>query len=384
MSSPTEIGYYAETVSVTVGEQYHRWNALYDRDVVFNRPKSVIHAYDHCRRVLVHALALGEAVFGADDKDALEILAHAAVFHDTRRQDEYLDTGHGARAAAYYREYCQGHKDMPWHEETEYLMRYHDLDDERGIRAIDKRFGSKAERVKTLYAIFKDADALDRFRLGPFGLDPLYLRMPQSRRRVAMARRMVEETMDKKAYADICRRVADVMSKRPRMLLIVDPQNDFINGSLPVPGAEEAMDALAWYIRNTDGQYAVKVVTCDCHPSDHMSFVDNGGQWPPHCVCRTVGVEIWPPVKSALDDTSGPVMVLCKGDNADVEEYSILANESSASTIDAIVKSYGITNVDVCGLAGDVCVAATIADVRRLYPEIHLRRLDKFSPCIGK
>lgn len=62
-----------------------------------------------------------------------------------------------------------------------------------------------------------------------------------------------------------------------RLLLIVDPQIDFINGSLPVPGAEAAMDALAAYVAAQDGQYAAKVVTCDFHPHDHCSFTANGG-----------------------------------------------------------------------------------------------------------
>lgn len=31
----------------------------------------------------------------------------AAVFHDSRRQDDWLDVGHGQRAADYYRSYCE-------------------------------------------------------------------------------------------------------------------------------------------------------------------------------------------------------------------------------------------------------------------------------------
>ena len=34
-----------------------------------------------------------------------------------------------------------------------------------------------------------------------------------------------------------------------KLLLIVDPQVDFITGSLPVEGAAKAMDALATYVK---------------------------------------------------------------------------------------------------------------------------------------
>lgn len=42
-----------------------------------------------------------------EDKD---ILGAAAAFHDSRRQDDWLDVGHGQRAADYYREYCVSHE----------------------------------------------------------------------------------------------------------------------------------------------------------------------------------------------------------------------------------------------------------------------------------
>ena len=42
--------------------------------------------------------------------------------------------------------------------------------------------------------------------------------------------------------------------EKKKMLLVVDPQIDFVSGSLPVPGAAEAVIALAHYIITT-GSY---------------------------------------------------------------------------------------------------------------------------------
>ena len=84
-----------------------------------------------------------------------------------------------------------------------------------------------------------------------------------------------------------------------RMILIVDPQVDFINGALPVPGSLPAMDRLADYILLSDERYAVKIITADRHPYNHCSFKDYGGEWPRHCVHDTVGAAIWPSVFEA-------------------------------------------------------------------------------------
>lgn len=181
-------------LSPTVKDMFTKWaNYMYE-NVKFNMPDSKIHAFAHCERVLLYALIIGEKIYG-DDKDKLEALAHSAIFHDTRRQDDYLDTGHGARAAVYYTQFCDGSDDITFHSESVYLMRYHDLDDSKGQEAIRMEFGDKADDVLTLYAIFKDADALDRWRLGSRGLDPKFLRTNEAKSMTEYSHRIVRETM---------------------------------------------------------------------------------------------------------------------------------------------------------------------------------------------
>lgn len=372
---------FAADFSPEVLRLYEYWSAFLDGKVIFNRPYSKIHAVGHCRRVLLLALAVGREIFG-DDPEALEILAQAAVFHDTRRIDEGYDKGHGARAAAYYKGYCLAHPEVVFHPETAFLIRYHDLDDNLGIEAIRKHFGADAPRVEKLYAVFKDADALDRPRLGPHGLDPLFLRTAPARAMVDFAKNMVMATIDPEAYEEVCREVDEVMSRFRKMLLIVDPQYDFIDGPLPVPGAAQAMDDLATYIRQTDGQYTVRVITADSHPADHMSFTGNGGEWPPHCVAGTRGESIYISIICAIENTSDLNIFVTKGTERDREEYSIFANPQSAGIIDKVIKMSGIVKIDICGLAGDICVARTLEDGRRLYPDISWRLLKPFSPTL--
>ena len=49
-----------------------------------------------------------------------------------------------------------------------------------------------------------------------------------------------------------------------KVLLIVDPQNDFITGSLAVPGATAAMDYLTEWVRVHRAEYDAIVVTLSC------------------------------------------------------------------------------------------------------------------------
>lgn len=167
-----------------------------------------------------------------------------------------------------------------------------------------------------------------------------------------------------------------------RLLLIVDPQVDFIAGTLPVPGAEEAMDRLAEYIYESDGRYAHKIVTADRHPYDHFSFDGHGGPWPRHCVHDTVGAAVWQHLFAPLYSTSGSVTFLYKGENRDEEEYSIFKNRCAAERIRRIVEDEEIGRIDICGLAGDVCVRSTLTDGVGIFGKNMFHVLTSFSPSL--
>jgi hypothetical protein len=153
-----------------------------------------IHTEGHCERVLLLALKIGE-------KRQLLLrsmiaLCHASIFHDTRRKDNYLDRGHGDRAADYYKEFCEKNS-MKFLPEVFATIKYHDRNDEEGEEYIRREApADEMEGWLEVYRDFKDADALDRFRLGPWGLNESFLRTEQSRELVDFARELVDKTID--------------------------------------------------------------------------------------------------------------------------------------------------------------------------------------------
>ncbi len=199
--------------AVDVSADFCKWREMMYSRVDFNMADSLIHARPHCERVLLHALSIGAQLI-PDDARALTALAHAAVFHDTRRLDDYLDTGHGARAALYYKQFCSVNPDIECRPEAVYAMRYHDLADGIGIEAIQRDFGAEADRAITIYRIFKDADALDRWRLGHRGLDPRYLRTDVARSMTDFARKLVEITMDPNILKAIEKEVDEAIDRQ--------------------------------------------------------------------------------------------------------------------------------------------------------------------------
>lgn len=182
-----------EILSPIVKEMFLKWRDFLYNKIKFNMPDSEIHAAAHCERVLLYALIMGHDILG-DNRYSLSALAHAAVFHDSCRQDDYLDPGHGARAAVYYKRFCDESPDVEFIPEAQMMIEYHDIENKRWKLNIKREIKGEPRIIK-LYDIFKDADALDRCRLGDDGLDPAYLRTEQAKTMVDYSHRIVRETM---------------------------------------------------------------------------------------------------------------------------------------------------------------------------------------------
>ena len=164
--------------------------------------------------------------------------------------------------------------------------------------------------------------------------------------------------------------------KVERMLIIVDPQIDFTTGSLATAKGPEAMDRLAQAIDNgVLDNYTWVIVTQDAHPTNHCSFVENGGVFPPHCVQETEGMNVYPSLEKALVDSHfGNYHFMTKGDLADKEEFSIFQNARSSEKLTYIIKEeIKFEGIDVCGIATDYCVYETVKDLMNIYPAKQIR-----------
>ena len=144
-----------------------------------------IHGIAHAARVLVWVDELARSV-AAPGALALEELRWAASCHDVGRLDDGRDPGHPRRSAEWVlanfdRVRPDAASDLDLSKLAE-LCRWHTAHD-------------RSTPVVTLeLLILKDADALDRARLGD--LDPSHLRLARSLGLVALAQRLFDQTGD--------------------------------------------------------------------------------------------------------------------------------------------------------------------------------------------
>ena len=160
-----------------------------------------------------------------------------------------------------------------------------------------------------------------------------------------------------------------------RALLVIDVQKDFCpGGALPVPEG----DAVVPVINRIMPRYDIVVFTQDWHPADHLSFASQhegkapfetvtlayGEQvlWPDHCVQGSEGAEFHPDL-----DVRPAQAIIRKGFRREVDSYSaFFENDHATPTgLEGYLRSRGVDEVHLAGLATDFCVGFSALDAVR-------------------
>jgi nicotinamidase/pyrazinamidase len=148
-------------------------------------------------------------------------------------------------------------------------------------------------------------------------------------------------------------------------LVIVDVQNDFVDpdGSLSVPGAEQAIPFINDEISRARAGGATLVYTRDRHPETTPHFQEYGGVWPVHCVGGTWGAEFHPDL--AVHDDA---VFVEKGTGGE-DGYSGFSmrlpggsGERIPTGLEKELRSRGIRRMVLAGFATDYCVRETGLD----------------------
>lgn len=166
-------------------------------------------------------------------------------------------------------------------------------------------------------------------------------------------------------------------------LIVIDVQNDFCpGGALAVLGGDEIVAGINDLMRDADAV----VLTQDWHPSDHASFASQhdgkspydmtempyGPQvlWPDHCVIGTDGAAFHAGLHADRAD-----MIIRKGFRRDIDSYSaFFENDHVTPTgLDGYLRTRGIEQLTMVGLATDFCVNFSAVDAARLGYDVLVR-----------
>ena len=141
-------------------------------------------------------------------------------------------------------------------------------------------------------------------------------------------------------------------------LIVVDMQNDFIDGALGTPEAQAIVETVVERARAFEG---CVVFTRDTHGPNYATTQEGRNLPVPHCIKGTQGWELAPALETVRARRSAPVFEKPSFGSLDLARWLVAQN--NAAPIDSI---------ELCGLCTDICVVSNALTIKAHLPEVPL------------
>ena len=161
-----------------------------------------------------------------------------------------------------------------------------------------------------------------------------------------------------------------------RILIVIDMQNDFIDGSLGTPEALSIVEAVKDKIRSYPPEDVI--ATMDTHEEDYLNTQE--GKFLPieHCIRDTHGWEIREDIMELLDEAEiyeKPTFA-CEDLARDLRSYAMdmrsradLFNEIAENPEETVGEQI---ELELVGLCTDICVVSNALLLKALMPEVKI------------
>lgn len=145
------------------------------------------------------------------------------------------------------------------------------------------------------------------------------------------------------------------------MLVVVDYQKDFVDGSLGFSGAEDLDAGIAAKIDAAADRGDVIVATKDTHGVNYLQSREGKALPVEHCLNSTAGWEFFGKTRAALERLSaeryGPLILLSKG------TFGV-----APADMCAFVDKYAEDEVEFVGLVTNMCILANVCCFQACFP----------------
>lgn len=151
-----------------------------------------------------------------------------------------------------------------------------------------------------------------------------------------------------------------------KLLIVVDMQNDFIDGSLGTPEAQAIVPRVVEKVKNIDKENTLILFTKDTHYDNYLDTLEGTMLPVKHCIENTPGWCINKEISSVVDKTPGYM----KYSSYKIINSRIYKNTFGSDDLrDFLVEhAKDIEEIEFCGLCTDVCVISNVLMARQTLP----------------
>lgn len=140
-----------------------------------------------------------------------------------------------------------------------------------------------------------------------------------------------------------------------KLLVVVDMQNDFIDGTLGSPQAEAIVPNAVNKILKWNGDI---ICTKDTHTADYISTREGKHLPVSHCIKDTNGHRIHPEILRALVEKKTTIML---------DKYTF-----GSTVLPELIRPLRYDYIELIGLCTDICVVSNAMILKAHFPEIDI------------
>ena len=133
-----------------------------------------------------------------------------------------------------------------------------------------------------------------------------------------------------------------------KLLIVVDMQNDFIDGSLGTKEAQNIVDNVVDYVKNYNGDV---IFTLDTHHTNYLNTQEGKNLPVEHCIENTPG---W-----LINEKLAPYA-----------HWTVKKPTFGSTKLVEIIDAEGYDYIELCGLCTDICVVSNALLIKANFPEI--------------
>jgi len=158
-----------------------------------------------------------------------------------------------------------------------------------------------------------------------------------------------------------------------RLLIVVDMQNDFVDGALGFEGADRIIPGIISRIEDYEIKGDEIVYTLDTHSDSYMNTQEGRNLPVPHCIKGSEGHKLVPALRSAL----GNKKCFEKPTFGSLELANYIAERSAE-----------YSSIELCGLVSNICVISNALIAKAAAPEAEIivdsSLTASFDPKLGE
>lgn len=172
-----------------------------------------------------------------------------------------------------------------------------------------------------------------------------------------------------------------------KVLIVVDMQKDFVDGSLGTPEAQAIVPLVAETIEQMAAPDTVVIFTKDTHPENYMETLEGKNLPVPHCIKGTPGHKIVDEVFKAYFNVFENYADAYKIYPATPMD-PIVVNKPTFGSIDLqnilfdIHEAHGIEEVTLMGLCTGICVMSNAILAKATLPEAQVNVIADCCACV--